>query len=245
MPIRFRALVACVLLFGASVAGADEARIRAAVEAKFPNAKLQTVRLVPGLGLYELVIDGEIFYSDAQFEFLIDGNVIDVKTMTSLTANRKREVEEEQMRKLAFPFKELPFDYAFKKINGNGARKVAYFADPNCGFCRKFETETLPKVKDVTVYVFMYPVIRAESVPLSRSIWCSADRSKAWDDYVLRGVSPKNAQACNDPVDKLLEFGRQKQIRGTPTLFFADGTRVPGAIRPEQMEELLARAERK
>jgi thiol:disulfide interchange protein DsbC len=238
MPIRFRALIACVLLLGASVASADEARIRAAVEAKFPNAKVQTIKLVPGLGLYELVIDGEIYYSDAKFEYLIDGTVIETRTMRDLTAARRQEI-------LAFPFSELPLDYAFKKVNGNGARKVAYFADPNCPYCKKFEMETLPKLKDVTVYVFMLPIIRAESVPLSKSIWCSADRSKAWDDYVLRGVSPKGAQTCNDPVDELLEFARQKQIRGTPTLVFTDGTRVPGAIRPEQMEELLARAERR
>ncbi len=245
MLIRFPAVALAAFALLAGVACADEAAILSAVQAKFPNAKVQSVKPVPGLGLYELVIDGEIYYSDPKFDFLIDGNVVETKTMKSLTAARKQEIEEEEMRKLAFAFQDLPFAHAFKKVNGNGSRKVAYFADPNCGFCRRFETETLPKVKDVTVYVFMYPIIRAESVALTKAIWCSSDRAKAWDDYVIRGVSPKSSQACDNPVDQLLEFGQGKRIRGTPTMFFADGTRVPGAIKLEQMEELLAKAERK
>jgi thiol:disulfide interchange protein DsbC len=242
---RFCAALVFLLLLGAGVASADEAAIRAAVQSKFPDAKVQSIKLVPGLGLYELVIDGQIYYSDAKFEYLIDGNVVETKTMNSLTAARQREIEEEETRKLAFPFDELPLKSAFTKVNGNGSRKVAYFADPNCPYCKKFELETLPKIKDATIYHFMYPIIRADSVPLSKAIWCSADRAKAWDDYVQRGVAPKNSKSCDNPIDALLEFGRQKRIRGTPTLFFVDGTRVPGAIKPEQMEELLARAERK
>lgn len=245
MLTRFGAIALAATALLAGVACADEATIRSAVAEKFPNADLQSVKPVPGLGLYELVIDGEVYYADTKFDFLIDGNVIETKTMKSLTAERKQEIEQEEMRKLAFPFKDLPFHLAFKKTNGNGSRKVAYFADPNCGFCRRFETETLPKVKDVTVYVFMYPIIRAESVPLTKAIWCAADRAKAWDDYVQRGISPKNPQACDNPVDQLLAFGQGKRIRGTPTMFFADGTRVPGALRLEQMEELLAKAESK
>jgi thiol:disulfide interchange protein DsbC len=245
MLTRFSVLALTAMAMLAGAACADEATIRTAVQAKFPNAKIESVKPVPGLGLYELVIEGEIYYSDAKFDFLIDGNVVETKTMKSLTAARKQQIEDEEIRKLAFPFQDLPFDQAFKKVNGNGSRKVAYFADPNCGFCRRFETETLPKVKDVTVYVFMYPIIRAESVSLSKAIWCSPDRAKAWDDYVQRGISPKNGQTCDNPVDQLLQFGQGKRIRGTPTMFFADGTRVPGAIKPEQMEELLAKAERK
>lgn len=245
MPQRICAVLGCLLLLGTGVACADESAIRAAVESKFPNAKVQSIKLVPGLGLYELVIDGEIYYSDPEFDFLIDGNVVETKTMNSITAARKREVEEEELRKLAFPFQDLPLKSAFTKVTGNGSRKVAYFADPNCPYCKKFEMETLPKVRDATIYVFMYPIIRPESVPLSKAIWCSADRARAWDDYVQRKIAPKNQKTCDDPIDAVLEFGRQKRIRGTPTLFFADGTRVPGAIGLEQMEELLARAERK
>jgi thiol:disulfide interchange protein DsbC len=199
---------------------------------------VQSVKPLSALNLYEVVIDGEIYYTDANFDYLFEGSLIETKSMNDLTAARRQEL-------YAFPFQELPFNYAFKLVNGNGSRKVAYFADPNCPYCKRFETDTLPKVKDLTIYVFMYPIIRAESVPLSKAIWCSNDRAKAWDDYTHRGISPRNVQKCEDPVDELLAFGHDKQIRGTPTLFFADGTRVPGMVKVEQMEELLSRAEKK
>lgn len=237
------ALSACVLLAG--VACADEASLRGAIETKFPRANVQSINKVPGLGLYELVIDGEIYYADAKFEFLIDGNVIDTKSMTNLTAARKQEVQAQEMQQVSFPFEELPLDMAFKKVVGDGSRKVAYFADPNCGACRKFENETLPQLSNVTIYTFIYPIISADSVPLTKAIWCSPDRARAWDDYVLRGVRPKAAGDCANPVEKLLEFGRDKRIRGTPTLIFADGTRIPGALRLEHMEDMLSKAKAK
>ncbi|MEX0960583.1 MAG: DsbC family protein [Burkholderiales bacterium] len=234
------AMSACVLLAG--VACADEASLRGAIEAKFPRANVQSITEVPGLGLFELVIDGEIYYADGKFDFLIDGNVIDTKSMTNLTAARKQEVQAQELEQLAFPFEELPLDMAFRKVIGDGSRKVAYFADPNCGACRKFENETLPKLKNVTIYTFLYPIISADSVPLTKAIWCSPNRARAWDDYVLRGVRPKSPGNCENPVDQLLAFGRDKRIRGTPTLIFADGTRIPGALKVEHMEDMLSKS---
>ncbi|MGH8678601.1 MAG: DsbC family protein [Burkholderiales bacterium] len=229
----------------AGVACAQEGALRSAIESKFPRAKIESITKLPGLGLYELVIDGEIYYSDAQFSYLIDGNIIDTKTMNSLTAARKREIEERETKEVAFAFNELPFELAFKKVVGDGSRKVAYFADPNCGFCKRFDRDTLPKVNNVTVYMFMYPIISEQSNPLSKSIWCSTDRAKAWDDYVVRGTAPKAAPTCDNPIEKILEFGHKKRIRGTPTFFFADGSRVAGAMKLEQFEEILANTSKK
>lgn len=232
-------LAACAIL--ANVACANETALRSAVESKFPKAKVQSVTKVPDVDLYELVIDGEIYYADPALKYLIDGNLIDVSSMSSITATRKRDLEEQEMKRLAMRFDDLPLQYAFKKVVGDGSRKMAYFADPNCGYCKRFDRETLPKVDNVTIYMFMYPVISEQSVPLSKSIWCSADRGKAWDDYVLRGVAPKADPTCETPIDKILTFGKDKRIRGTPTLFFADGSRVPGAIKLDQLQEYLAR----
>ena len=225
-----------------NVACANDAALRTAIEAKFPKAKIQSVNKLPDIELYELVIDGEIYYADPALKYLMDGNLIDMSTMSSITATRKREIEEQEMKRLAMPFDDLPLQYAFKKVIGDGSRRMAYFADPNCGYCKRFDRDTLPKVDNVTIYMFMYPVITEQSVPLSKSIWCSSDRAKAWDDYVIGGISPKAAPTCDTPIDKILSFGQEKRIRGTPTLFFADGTRVPGAIQLDQLKEMLARS---
>ena len=162
--------------------------------------------------------------------------------MSSVNAARKRDLEAEEMTRLEMTFDALPLKHAFKKVIGDGSRKMAYFADPNCGYCKRFDRDTLPKVENVTIYMFMYPVITEQSVPLAKSIWCSADPSKAWDDYVIRGVAPKAAPTCENPIDEIVAFGHEKRIRGTPTLFFADGTRVPGAIGLEQLQQHLAKA---
>lgn len=243
-----RALTALssALLLLATVACADESTIRSEIAKKFPNANLESITKTPHLGLYEVVVDGQMFYTDADFKYLIDGNIIDTSSMTNVTAARTRALEEEKLKKLAFPFEQLPFDLAIKKVKGDGSRKIAVFSDPDCPFCRRIERD-LAKVDNVTIYTFLYPLVELhpKAPEISRAIWCSSDRAKAWDDYMLKGVAPKAAGTCQNPVDKLVEFGKSKRISGTPTLFFADGTRVPGAIAAAQIEELLGKAHSK
>jgi len=244
MIIRALTVVFSTLLLISGVASADEAAIRSEIARKFPNANVESVTKTPHLGLYEVIVDGQLFYADENLNYLIDGNIIDTNTMTNVTAARQRDLEELKLRKLAFPFEQLPFDMAFKKVKGNGSRKIAVFSDPDCPFCKRLERD-LEKVTDVTIYLFLYPIeqLHPKAPAVSRAIWCSGDRVKAWDEYMLKGVAPKAAGTCNNPVDKLVEFGRAKQITGTPTIFFADGKRVPGAIPFDQIEDHLAKAQ--
>ena len=93
---RLRLLTYLFIIASSFVTGvyAGETELRAAIKAKFPNANVQSVTELPALGLYELVIDGSVYYSDANFAHLIDGNIIEIKSMRNLTAERKREIEE-------------------------------------------------------------------------------------------------------------------------------------------------------
>lgn len=234
-------LAMLVLLVGAACA--DESTIRAEIAKKFPKATVESVAKMP-IGLYEVVVDGEILYTDAEFSFLIDGNVIDTKSMTNLTAARLQDLEEAKLKKLAFPFEQLPFDLAFKKVKGNGSRKIAVFSDPDCPFCKRLE-QSFVKLDNVTIYIFLMPLqqLHPKAPEVSRSIWCSPDRVKAWDDYMLKGIAPKAAGSCDNPVDRIVEFGQSKRISGTPTLFFTDNRRVPGAVPLEQIESFLAKAQ--
>jgi len=90
--------------------------------------------------------------------------------------------------------------------------------------------------------VFLYPVLGPDSIEKSKSIWCSKDRAKAWDDQLVNGIAPTAPGGCDTPIDKILAFGKQKNINGTPTMFFADGQRVPGAIPLDQIEQRLVMA---
>ena len=244
MTIRALTVFSSLVLLLSGVACADEASIRAEIAKKFPKANVESVTKTPHLGLYEVIVDGQMFYADENFNYLIDGSIIDTNSMTNVTAARQRDLEESKLRKLAFPFEQLPFEMAIKKVKGDGSRKIAVFSDPDCPYCKRLERD-LEKVTDVTIYLFLYPIeqLHPKAPAVSRAIWCSGDRVKAWDEYMLKGVAPKADGTCANPVDKLVEFGKSRRITGTPTMFFADGKRVPGAIPLDQIEAILAKAQ--
>ena len=135
----------------------------------------------------------------------------------------------------------LPLQYAIVTERGTGRRKIAVLSDPNCDYCQTFEAE-LSKLDDITVYVLPYPVIRAQSVRQVKAIWCSKDRAKAWEDFMFRRIEPPSAPACDDPIDKIVAFGRTHGIDGTPTWFLENGERHSGVKRHDELRRLLDRA---
>jgi len=233
-------LLLFALLVVAAAARADEAAIRKAVEGFLGSeAKIEGVAKAGFLDLYEVRIatpEGtRILYTDEQGSHLIIGNVFDPKTEANLTEARLRKLN-------AIRFEDLPLAQAFKIVRGKGTRQLAYFSDPRCPYCRKLDQE-LTQVDDVTVHVFLIPIIAPDSAAVSKAVWCSPDRTKAWLDLMLKGVQPAAAKAnCTTPLDKNIALSREYKINSTPTLIFADGQRVSGAIPAAQLSKMLADA---
>ena len=229
-------LVACCFTLTAAAFG-QEAAIRKNLAERMPAfAKIDEVSKSPMNGLYEVrVNDSEIFYTDADGSFLIQGVLFDTKA--------KRNLTEERIAKLgAIDFSILPIKDAFTIVRGNGKRKMAVFEDPNCGYCKRFEQD-LQKVNNVTVYMFLYPILSADSTEKSKVLWCNKDRAKAWEDHMVRNQEVTGKANCDtSAVDRNVAFGRKYNIKGTPTVIFADGSRVPGAIAAAQVEKQLAEA---
>ena len=223
--------LALASLFVAS-ANADEADIKKAMEAKL-GAKVESVTKSGYLGLYEVYSEGNILYTDEKMTaFIAGGQLIDGKTMKNVT--------EERMRKLtAIKFSELPLDRAIKQVRGDGKRVLATFEDPNCGYCKRLAKDLL-KLDNVTIYTFLYPILSEDSIRKSKQIWCSADRAKAWNDWMVEGRAPAGKDDCDTAaITKNQEYGRRLGISGTPTMFFADGERVPGAMPLAKIEQKL------
>jgi thiol:disulfide interchange protein DsbC len=217
---------------------AQEASIRKNLSERYPELKaIDEVSKSPLAGLYEVRVNGsELYYTDAQANYLVVGNLYDTKLRRNLT--------EERVEKLtAIKFDSLPFKDAFTIVRGNGERKLAVFEDPNCGYCKRFERD-LQNVNNVTVYMFLYPILGQDSVDKSKAIWCAKDRGLAWLDWMVREQAIPNAiQMCDtNTLKRNVELGRAYKINGTPTLIFVDGTRVPGAIDAKQIEKRLADA---
>lgn len=217
-------------------AAAGEAEIRQNLAARIPQfAKIDEITKSPMPGLYEVRINGfEIYYTDEQGNYLLQGNLIDVKARRNLTEERVEKLSE-------VAFDKLPVKDAFKIVRGNGKRKLAVFEDPNCGYCKQFERE-LTKIDNVTIHLFLYPVLGPDSVVKSRNIWCAKDKVKAWTDWMVRGVAPETAECDTSALTRNRDFGQKYNITGTPTLIFSNGTRAPGAIPAEQVEKQLAAA---
>ena len=231
-----RTLFSMAILFALSsaLARADERTVKPLFEERFPGAKVESVVKEPLTGLYEIYAAGRVFYSDEKVTYVIQGNLIDAKTRQNLTSERLKKFAE-------IPFDKLPFDQAIKIVKGNGKRQLAVFEDPDCPFCRQLEGE-LKKVDDVTVYVFLYPIeqLHPGSTTKSQKIWCAPDRAKAWLSAVHDGIVPDGKGDCENPIAKLAEFGRSRRITGTPTMMFANGNRVAGAVSAAALEKLLS-----
>lgn len=217
----------------ASFAMADEADIRKAMEARL-GTKVEGISKSGYLGLYEVYADGAIFYTDEKVTaIIVGGQLVDAKSMKNVT--------EDRMKKLtAIRFSDLPLERAIKQVRGDGKRVLATFEDPNCGYCKRLAKE-MQKLDNVTIYTFLLPILSEDSVRKSRQIWCSSDRSKAWNDWMIDGKAPSGREDCDtSAVTKNQEYGRKLNISGTPTLFFGDGERIPGAVPLARIEQKLS-----
>jgi len=227
-------LLALILVVAACPVLADsEADIRKAMEERL-GAKVESVTKAGYFGLYEVYSDGSIFYTDEKVSaIVVGGQLVDGRSMKNVT--------EERMRKLtAIRFNDLPLEQAIKQVRGDGKRVLASFEDPNCGYCKRLAKE-LQKLDNVTIYVFLYPILSDDSVRKSKQIWCSADRVKTWNDWMTEGKAPSGREDCDtSAITRNQEYGRRLNISGTPTLFFADGERVPGALPLARIEQKLS-----
>ncbi len=215
---------------GAQVSNGDSPAIKELLQKNHPQlGKIDKVNKANFLGLYEVVTSDHLLYTDEKAQYLIDGNVYDLKTMRNLTEERARQL-------FAVDFNSLPFEIAMKKVKGNGQRKMAYFTDPNCGYCKKLELE-LKKIDNVTLYLFLYPIFQGSDEKV-KAVWCSKDQVKAWDNLMLNNVPPP-AGACDTPSAKVLELGKKLNVNGTPALIFADGVLNPGFLPAPELEKAL------
>ena len=238
MPKFFSPLAAIAGLLLATVASlasaqTTEANIKRLIEPRLGDgSKVTAVTKTPYAGLYEVQVDGDILYTDAAAKYLFIGRVVDTQTYKDYTKERVDAIS-------AVKFSDLPFDLALKKVKGNGSRVIAVFEDPNCGYCKRFQ-ETLKSIDNVTVYTFLYNILSPDSIVRSRNVWCSANPVQAWDDWMVNGkAAPAAPAACAAPHEKVLALGQKLKVTGTPTIFFSDGSRIPGAIDAAALEEKL------
>jgi thiol:disulfide interchange protein DsbC len=205
---------------------------------KAPGGKpfsVKTVSPTPVSNLYEIETnDGELIYTDKDAKVILTGKMIDTTSKANLT-DQKLEVLNR------VNFKDLPFSSAIKYTKGTGKRVIALFEDPLCGYCKRLRQTTLQEIDNVTVYVFQLDILSPDSKALSRNIWCSADRAKALDDWMLsnKPAAAADEKCMTTPHEQILDLGKKHRINAVPTLFFVDGSRMAGAMDLKSLEARL------
>jgi thiol:disulfide interchange protein DsbC len=223
MVVLFKRIATAFLLlslFG-SVYASSEKQIRSELQKRLgTSANVRNVVASPIPGLFEVQVNNEIFYTDSAAKYLIQGEMIELASGTNLTAKRQEDINR-------IKWSELPQANAFKVVRGNGSRQIAVFSDPNCGY-------------NVTIYNYLIPILSPDSALKSKQIWCATDRQKVWNDWMLNNITPSGKSDCNNPIDKNLAIAKTYGINGTPTIFFTDGSRFPGAVQLSDIEKKLA-----
>jgi thiol:disulfide interchange protein DsbC len=230
--IALYALALSALLSGP--AWADEASVRQGFQAKFPKMTIDSIARTPFPGIYEVVLEGQVFYTDEKVSYVFSGNLIDMR------GREPRNLTQEATGRLAAATLAKSTDSAVKRVKGSGKRIVYTFEDPNCGYCKELQKE-LAKLNDVTIYTFLWPILSPDSMEKSKGIWCSKDRAKAWDDAMLKGIAPAGRRDCDtSAIERNARLAQRFNLKGTPAVYLGSGEQVGGYVPAERLEAALA-----
>lgn len=221
----------CSLTLLTGLANAQsEQQIRSELQKKLgANTKIKSVSTSPIPGIYEVLVGNEVVYTDANSKYLIQGEIIELATGANLTEQRQADLSR-------IKWSELNQSNALKSVRGNGSRQMAVFSDPNCGYCKRLD-KSLQQLDNVTIYTYLIPILSPDSAQKSKQIWCSANPQKTYIDWMINGITPSGKSDCNTPLDKNMAFAKTHGITGTPTIFFTDGSRFPGAVQITDIEK--------
>lgn len=228
---KFLSVLTLILfLFTGVVYAQSETQIRGDLQKKLgPNAKIKSVTASPISGIYEILVGNDVFYTDSSSKYLIQGEIVEIATGKNITEQRLADLNR-------IKWTDLSQANAIKMVRGNGSRQLAVFSDPNCGYCKRLE-KSLQQLDNVTIYTYLIPILSPDSAQKAKQIWCSADPQKSYIDWMVNGVTPTGKGDCATPLDKNLAFAKTYGITGTPTIFFTDGSRFPGAVQLTDIEK--------
>lgn len=134
----------------------------------------------------------------------------------------------------------LPLKVAITTRHGRGERVVYTFEDPNCGYCRQLNVR-LEEIGNLTVHTFVIALLGDDSRTKADAAWCAPNRTRAWRETMRKKPIPPAPAGCRAPTAETAKIVEMLGINLTPTLFFADGSRMNG-IKPRAEIEARLKA---
>ena len=213
---------------------ADETKVVTdAILSLVPNAKIDSVAKSQMPGFYEVVTGGQVVYVSADGKYLLQGALYDMANKKDLTEARLSGLRKELVDKVGKD-KRSVFSPKDPKYT------VTVFTDIDCGYCRKLHNDIAKyNEQGIAIEYLWFPRSGPNTPSFDKavSVWCAADRNKAFTD-AKAGADPKTAK-CDNPVGEEFALGQRVGINGTPTVIAPNGTQIGGYLPPEAMRQRL------
>jgi thiol:disulfide interchange protein DsbC len=199
------------------------------LRALMPGVKIGTPTETPLKGIYQVKIGGRYAYVNADGNYALIGNLVDLKNGTNLT--EQAQAKENIPLLKSFPEK----DMIIFPAKGDEKGFVTVFSDTSCPYCRKLHKE-VPKLQQagITVRYIPFPrgLKRGSGYEEMKSVWCSDDRVRAMNiaNRVIKGELEKKDCAIDDVLKAGYELGNKIGVRGTPTIFLTNGIKLGGYL---------------
>lgn len=229
MVLTFVSALLIAGLWSARAADAPEG-IEATLEKM--NISADEIRATPVPGLYEIAIGASIVYLSEDGNYMVQGDVIDLRKRRNLTEGRRKGKRAEAVEQMA----DGMVVFSPEKIR----HTVSVFTDVDCGYCA-----TLHRQMDaylghgIQVRYLAYPRAGIPSANYDKmvSVWCADDQHQAMTD--AKAGRTIKAATCANPVSEHYRLGGVVGVRGTPSIVLASGEVIPGYVPPDELAKML------
>ncbi|MGR8998073.1 MAG: DsbC family protein [Gammaproteobacteria bacterium] len=231
----------CIVCFAGQTAAAQKPAkaIAEALKKALPDVNPDLIKQSQIPGLFEVEAGPTLYYASPDGQYLIQGTMIDIKTMKNLTAPRVAEARINSLNKIG-----LDKMIIFKPKTPR--HRVFVFTDIDCAYCRKLHSEIDLYMKaGIEIRYLFYPRagIGSTSWEKAVSVWCAKDRNDALTKAKKDEAIEK--KQCDNPVAEHYALGNAMHATGTPMIVTEKGNLLAGYYNAGQLFTLLEQETRK
>ena len=198
-----------------------------------PEIKAENISPSQLDGYYEVILTDpfiDVMYISTDGKYVIQGAVTDLELMTNISTNRINSIKLNILEsindsdKIVFKAKEEKY-------------VINVFTDVDCPYCAKLHAN-MRQMNDlgITVKYLASPLeqLHPNAQSAMEKIWCAEDRELAMHNYKSKRYLPDSPD-CINPVSDQLAISKQLGVNGTPSIFFENGTNLPGYLPPNDI----------